>query len=72
MTYKTFKHVIKVEGSLIDTYGIVLFINETEVLRMYDVSTDYNSISEFVNSINASHLDPFNLGQALEKYLNEY
>ncbi len=72
MEYQLFKHVTKIEETEVDTYGIVLFTNETETLRMYDVSTDYNSISNFVESINASHLDPFQLGQALEKYLNEY
>ena len=72
MKYQLFKHVTKIEETEVDTYGIVLFTNGTETLRMYDVSTDYNSISNFVESINASHLDPFQLGQALEKYLNEY
>ncbi|MBR5201680.1 MAG: hypothetical protein IKW45_00285 [Clostridia bacterium] len=72
MVYQLFKHVAKIEEIEIDTYGIVLFMNGTEILRMYDVSTDYNSISNFVKMINASHLDPFQLGQALEKYLNEY
>mgnify|MGYP003293736842 CR=1 FL=1 len=72
MIYQVFKHVTRVEEKDIDTYGIVLFTNGAETLRMYDVSTDYNSITKFVESINASHLDPFRLGQALEKYLNEY
>lgn len=72
MIYQVFKHVTRIEGEEIDTYGIVLFTNNNETLRMYDVSTDYNSITKFVESINASHLDPFKLGQALEKYFNEY
>ena len=72
MQYEIFKHVIIIENDEVETYGIVLFTNGSETLRIYDVSTDYDSVSEFVSSINASHLDPFHLGEALEKYLNEY
>lgn len=72
MQYEIFKHEINIESDTVETYGIVLYTNGDEALRIYDVSTDYNSISEFVNSINASHLDPFRLGEALEKYINEY
>lgn len=72
MHYETFKHEIDIENDRVETYGIVLYTNGSETLRIYDVSTDYNSISELVSSINASHLDPFRLGEELEKYLNEY
>ena len=72
MEYKSFKHTINIENNDVETYGIILYVNDIEAVRVYDVSTDYASISEFVYKINASHLDPVELGQALEKYFNEY
>lgn len=72
MYYEIFKHLVNIEENQIETYGIVLYTNGSETLRIYDVSTDYNSLLEFVNSTNAKHLDPFELGTELEKYINEY
>lgn len=72
MNYEIFKHEIVVENNKVETCGIVLYTNGSETLRIYDVSTDYSSLSKLVNSINASHLDPFHLGEVLEKYINEY
>lgn len=72
MRYQSFKHIVNIENDEIETYGIVLYVNESEAVRIYDVSTDYNSVSNFIDKINASHLDPSELGQALEKYFNEY
>lgn len=49
----------------------MLFANDCEVLRIYDVSTDYDMISAFVSKINSIKLDPFRLGEEIEKFLND-
>lgn len=70
MQYQVFNHTIVLENENIKTYGIVLYVNDCEVLRIYDVSTDYQAIIKFVDSINEKHLDPFKLGESLEKFIN--
>lgn len=72
MCYEIFKHRISIENEEFETYGIVLYSMGNEVLRVFDVSTDYSSLSKFVESINETRLDPFCLGKTLEKYLNDY
>lgn len=72
MKYEIFEHLTDIEGEEVNTYGIVCRVNNSDAVRLYDVSTDLNSVSEFVESINASRLDPLSLGQALEKYFNEH
>lgn len=72
MRYEVFEHSTNIDGEEVTTYGIVCCVDNAEAIRVYDVSTDLKSVSEFVESINASHLDPLSLGQALEKYFNEY
>lgn len=71
MQYQVFDHIINLENENIKTYGIVLYVNNFEVLRVYDVSTDYQAISDFVDSINKKHLDPFKLGESLEEFINK-
>ena len=71
MQYQVFDHIINVENENIKTYGIVLYVDNREVLRVYDVSTDCQAISDFVSLINKNHLDPFRLGELLEKFINE-
>ena len=70
MQYQVFNHTIVLENENIKTYGIVLYVNNCEVLRIYDVSTDYQAIIKFVDSINEKHLDPFKLGESLEEFIN--
>ena len=70
MQYQVFNHTIVIENENIKTYGIVLYVNNCEVLRIYDVSTDYQAIIKFVDSINEKHLDPFKLGESLEEFIN--
>lgn len=70
MQYQVFNHTIVLENENIKTYGIVLYVNNCEVLRIYDVSTDYQAIIRFVDSINEKHLDPFKLGESLEEFIN--
>lgn len=72
MKYEIFEHLAEIDGEEVNTYGIVCRVNNSDAVRLYDVSTDLNSVSEFVESINASRLDPLSLGQALEKYFNEH
>mgnify|MGYP003292279998 CR=1 FL=1 len=71
MQYQVFDHIINLENENIKTYGIVLYVNNFEVLRVYDVSTDYQAISDFVDLINKKHLDPFKLGESLEEFINK-
>lgn len=71
MQYHVFDHIINLENENIKTYGIVLYVNNREVLRVYDVSTDCQAISDFVDSINEKHLDPFKLGEWLEVFINK-
>ncbi len=71
MRYEVFEHSANIDGEEVNTYGIVCRVNNSEAIRLYDVSTDIKSVSDFVESINASYLDPLKLGQALEKYFNE-
>ncbi len=71
MQYQVFDHIINFENENIKTYGIVLYVNNFEVLRVYDVSTDCQAISDFVDSINKQHLDPFKLGESLEEFINK-
>ena len=71
MQYQVFNHTIIIENENIRTYGIVLYVNNCEVLRIYDVSTDYQAIIEFIDSINEKHLDPFKLGESLEDFINK-
>ncbi|MBR5190401.1 MAG: hypothetical protein IKW34_00010 [Clostridia bacterium] len=71
MKYEIFEHLTEIDGEEVNTYGIVCRVNNSDAVRLYDVSTDLISVSEFVESINASRLDPLSLGQALEKYFNE-
>lgn len=71
MQYQVFNHTIVIENENIKTYGIVLYVNNCEVLRIYDVSTDYQAIIEFIDSINEKHLDPFKLGESLEDFINK-
>ena len=70
MQYQVFNHTIVLENENIKTYGIVLYVNNCEVLRIYDISTDYQAIIKFVDSINEKHLDPFKLGESLEEFIN--
>ena len=70
MQYQVFNHTIVLENENIKTYGIVLYVNNCEVLRIYDVSTDYQAIIKLVDSINEKHLDPFKLGESLEEFIN--
>jgi hypothetical protein len=72
MKYEIFEHLTDIDGEEVNTYGIVCRVNNSDAVRLYDVSTDLISVSEFVESINASRLDPLKLGKALEKYFNEY
>ena len=72
MKYEIFEHLTEIDGEEVNTYGIVCRVNNSDAVRLYDVSTDLISVSEFVESINASRLDPLKLGQALEEYFNEY
>ena len=71
MKYEIFEHLTEIDVEEVNTYGIVCRVNNSDAVRLYDVSTDLISVSEFVESINASRLDPLSLGQALEKYFNE-
>lgn len=71
MQYQVFDHIINLENENIKTYGIVFYVDNREALRVYDVSTDYQAISEFVDSINEKHLDPFKLGELLEEFINK-
>ncbi len=71
MQYQVFDHTINIENENIKTYGIVLCVNKCEVLRVYDVSTDYQAISDFVALINEKHLNPFKLGESLEEFINK-
>lgn len=71
MKYEIFEHSVIIDGEKITTFGIVCYVDNAEAIRVYDVSTDYNSLSKVVESANASYLDPLKLGQALEKYFNE-
>ena len=71
MKYEIFEHSVIIDGEKITTYGIVCYVDNAEAIRVYDVSTDYNSLSKVVELANASYLDPLKLGQALEKYFNE-
>ena len=71
MKYEIFEHLTDIDGEEVNTYGIVCRVNNSDAVRLYDVSTDLISVSEFVESINVSRLDPLKLGQALEKYFNE-
>lgn len=71
MEYRIFEHTINIENENVETYGIMLFANDYEVLRIYDVSTDYDMISAFVSKINSIKLDPFRLGEEIEKFLND-
>ncbi len=70
MEYKVFAHLIKLEQESIKTYGIVLFVNGSEVLRVKDVSTDYNALIKFVDSLNKRRIDPFCLGEHIEFFIN--
>ncbi|MBO5944660.1 MAG: hypothetical protein J6Q50_05140 [Clostridia bacterium] len=72
MRYEIFGHSVNIDGEEITTYGIVCYVDNTEAVRVYDVSTDFNSLSKLIESANASHLDPLKLGQTLEKYFNEH
>ena len=72
MEYKIFEHLSTIENEKIKTYGIALFANDNEVLRVNDVSTDYNALSKFVNSINEVHVNPFHLGEHIERFINDY
>lgn len=72
MRYEVFEHSVNIDGREITTYGITCCVDNAEAVRVYDVSTDFNSLSKLVESANASHLDPLYLGQTLEKYFNEH
>ena len=70
MEYKIYEHLSTVEDEKIKTYGIALVANDNEVLRVNDVSTDYNAVSEFVNSLNEIRINPFHLGEHVEMFIN--
>ncbi len=70
MEYKVYEHLLKIENESIKSYGIVLFVNGSEVLRVRDVSTDYEEILDFVRELNEMHLDPFCLGNYIENFIN--
>ncbi len=70
MKYEYFKHSINIEEKLLDAYGIILFVNGNEVVRLYDISTDINVIEDLVNSLNNTKPNPFKLGELLEQYMD--
>lgn len=71
MQYHVFDHILNIENETINTYGIVLYVKGCEALRVYDVSTNYQAVSDFVDTINKNHLDPFKLGESLEAFINK-
>lgn len=68
MNYEIFKHKIKIDDEAYDSFGIVLYQNGTEVVRVYDVSTDYDSVTRLVGSLNDGSARPDDLPQILRSY----
>ena len=71
MKYEVFEHDINVDGENVKTYGIVFSSDNVEVVKVCDVSTDFESLSMFVDDMNEKHLDPFKLGEEIEKYMSK-
>ena len=70
MEYKVHEELSTIEDETIKTYGVALFTNDNEVLRISDVSTDFNALSKFVNSLNEIQVNPFHLGEHIEMFIN--
>ena len=68
MKYQIFKHNITIENKIIETYGINIYENEVLVDKLYDISTDYNAISQLVDSLNKDRIEFIHLDSILEDY----
>ncbi len=71
MQYQIFEHIIDVENESIKTYGIVLYVDGCEAMRIHDVTTDYNAICELVVMLNEKRVDPFDLAKLVENFINK-
>ncbi len=68
MKYQIFKHHITIEKTLVETYGINIFENEVLVDKLYDISTDYNAISQLVDSLNKDRIEFIHFDSILEDF----
>lgn len=68
MKYEIFKHNIKIEDKTVETYGIRICDNKNVIDKLYDVSTDYNAISQLVDSLNKNRIDFIHFNSILEDF----
>ena len=68
MSYKIFKHKVKIEDLEIQTYGIKVYEQKRLVRTLFDVSTDCNALSEFVSYLNKHRINSIHLDAMIEDY----
>lgn len=73
MRYSIFYHRIKNEfGDFLSAGIFVEDENGKEIKRIFDVSTDFDAIKKFVNSLNENNVSPEHLECLLEDYYAEH
>lgn len=68
MKYQIFKHDITIENKIVETYGINIYENEVLVDKLYDISTDYDALSQLVYSLNMDKIALVHFDSILEDF----
>ncbi len=67
-TYKLSQHTIQHEGELLTSYNIEF--EENGILKcIYDVSTDFEAVSEFVDRLNSGKASTIHIYDMVEDFL---
>lgn len=68
MKYQIFKHDITIENKIVETYGINIYENEVLVDKLYDISTDYDALSQLVYSLNMEKIALVHFDSIIEDF----
>ncbi len=68
MKYQIFKHDITIENKIVETYGINIYENEVLVDKLYDISTDYDALSQLVYSLNMDKIALVHFDSIIEDF----